>query len=404
MTELSDEHLSRFSASELSLLAPVLERRLPDLVERLTVRLRADIPEYAAMPEDEIAEQADVQLRYVLDELGGKPIAVEHGPAAYGRLRAEQRVPLEAVLRAYRVAWAELWSGLLAAIDEEGGPTGEQLLRASTMFFWMADDYAERMLVAYRQRGIELLVREEAERAATLEGVFSGYLHGAEALWEAAALLDLPYEGMFIVVAAATPAAGREALPGIRDSLSAAKLSSAWRLGPDIEAGIVSLRHKSRLSVLLDELSAGLDVRAGLSAPYTHLGDTPHALHMARLVLGTLTEGTAAIKQFDESPVGALLAASPDTALALRKSVLGGLIDLPEEDRTTLLLTLSTWFEAAGSITEAAKRLYLHPNTVRNRLRRIQTETERSLEDPRDIASIRTALIAHDMIPTPKGN
>ena len=234
--------------------------------------------------------------------------------------------------------------------------------------------------------------------------MFSGYLDGAEALWEAAALLDLPYEGLFIVVAATTPVPGREALPGIQQSLSLAKLNSSWRLGPDIEAGIVSLRTRVMLGPLLHELSAHGTARVALSAPYTRLADTPHALHLARLVLGTIPDGAADIKQFDESPTGALLAASPDTARELSKSVLGSLIELPEEDTRTLLFTLSTWFDSAGSVTEAAKRLYLHPNTVRYRLRRIQSETQRSLEDPRDVAEIRTALIAHDMIPKQGGS
>ena len=388
-----------FSSARLRLLAPVLEHRLSDLTDRLTARLRQEIPLYAAMASQELRDQSEMMLRYVLDELGGKPLTSENGPAAYGRIRAEQGVPPEVVLRAFRVAWAELWSGLLAAADGEGGLSREELLRASTDVFWMADDYAERMLVAYRKRAVELLVRQEAERSATLEGVFSGYLHGAEAVWEAAALLDLPYEGLFIVVCAMTPVAGREALPGIKQSLSLAELNSSWRLGPDIQSGVVSLRTRTMLSTLLHELSAHGTARVALSAPYTRLADTPHALHLARLVLGTVPDGTADIKQFDESPMGALLAASPDTARELSRSVLGGLIELPEEDTKTLLLTLSTWFESAGSITEAAKRLYLHPNTVRYRLRRIQSETQRSLEDPRDVAEIRTALIAHDMIP-----
>ena len=388
-----------FSSARLRLLAPVLEHRLSDLTDRLTARLRQEIPLYAAMASQELRDQSEMMLRYVLDELGGKPLTSENGPAAYGRIRAEQGVPPEVVLRAFRVAWAELWSGLLAAADGEGGLSREELLRASTDVFWMADDYAERMLVAYRKRAVELLVRQEAERSATLEGVFSGYLHGAEAVWEAAALLDLPYEGLFIVVCAMTPVAGREALPGIKQSLSLAELNSSWRLGPDIQSGVVSLRTRTMLSTLLHELSAHGTARVALSAPYTRLADTPHALHLARLVLGTVPDGTADIKQFDESPMGALLAASPGTARELSRSVLGGLIELPEEDTKTLLLTLSTWFESAGSITEAAKRLYLHPNTVRYRLRRIQSETQRSLEDPRDVAEIRTALIAHDMIP-----
>jgi hypothetical protein len=379
-------------------LAPVFARGLPELTERLTLRLRREIPHYAEMPIEDLRAQSETQLRYVLDELSGVVVASEDGPAAYGRMRAEQRVPLEVVLHAYRVAWAELWAGLLAT-GKNGGPSNEDLLRASTEFFWMADEYAGRMLTAYRERATELLIREESERSATLEGVFTGYLHGSEALWEAAALLNLPYEGLYVVVAAAAPVAGREVLSGIREALERAHLSSAWRLAPDVEVGIVSLRTKDTIGALLDELRSRPDIRAGISVPYTRLAKTPHALHLARLVLGTLPEGVGAIKQFAESPVGALLAAAPDTASELRKLVFGNMIELPQEDLDTLLLTLSTWYDVGGSINDAAKHLYVHPNTIRYRLRRVQTHTGRSLDDPRDVADIRAALLAHDMIP-----
>src|ERR1700722_7214647 len=104
-----------FSGARLRLLAPVLEHRLSDLTDRLTSRLRQEIPHYASMAAEELRDQAEMMLRYVLDELGGKPVPSENGPAAYGRIRAEQGVPPEVVLRAFPVAWAELWSGLLAA-------------------------------------------------------------------------------------------------------------------------------------------------------------------------------------------------------------------------------------------------------------------------------------------------
>lgn len=403
MTELSPSaHPAwtggRPAPESLRPLAPIFARGLPELNERVTLRLRREIPHYAEMPIDDLRAQAETQLRYVLDELNGVHVAPEDGPTAYGRMRAEQRVPLEVVLHAYRVAWAELWGGLLAT-GKDGGPSNEDLLSASTEFFWMADEYAGRMLTAYRERATELLIREEAERSATLEGVFSGYLHGSEALWEAAALLNLPYEGLYVVVAAAAPVAGREVLSGIKEALETAHLNSAWRLAPDVEIGIVSLRVKDTIGALLDELRSRPDIRAGISAPYTRLANTPHALHLARLVLGTLQEGVGAIKQFAESPVGALLAAAPDTASDLRKLVFGSLLELPPEDLETLLLTLSTWYDVGGSINDAAKHLYVHPNTIRYRLRRVQTHTGRSLDDPRDIADIRAALIAHDMIP-----
>ncbi|MDT0353789.1 PucR family transcriptional regulator [Pseudonocardia charpentierae] len=379
-------------------LVPIFTGKVDELVERLTIRLRQEIPDYADMDYAELSNQADTQVRYVLDELAGAQVAPENGPAAYGRLRAEQGVPPEVVLHAYRVAWAELWAGLIDDVGTNGAST-DQLLQASTAFFWMADEYARRMLGAYRRRAVELLTRQQAERGATLEGLFTGYLNGSEALWEAAALLDLPYHGHFVVIAAATPAPGREALPGIREVLQKAHINSAWRLAADLEAGIVALHGPAELGPLLDELKGHAGVRVGLSGPYTRLADTPHAMRVARLVLGTIPNGHSEIKQFTESPIGALLAASPDTAGELRRSVLGGLDELPREDQETLLLTLSTWYESSGSVTDAAKRLYVHPNTVRYRLRRVQAETQRNLDDPRDVADIWAALVANEMIP-----
>jgi hypothetical protein len=95
-------------------------------------------------------------------------------------------------------------------------------------------------------------------------------------------------------------------------------MSSSWRLAPDVEAGIVSLR-----AALLDELRSRPDVRAGISTPYTLLASTPHALHLARLVLGTLPEDAGAVKQFDDSPIAAVLAAFriPRANFADRSSV-----------------------------------------------------------------------------------
>src|SRR6266700_1966008 len=156
----------QFSGSALRPLAPILRRQLADLVERLTVRLRAEIPHYAAMDAAEVAEQAELQLRHVLSELSGEPVASADGPTAYGRLRAEQGVPLEVVLHAYRGAWAELWDGLVSGARSDG-PSGQELLRASTEFLWMAHEHHQRLPVSYRQRAMELLVTHEAERAAT---------------------------------------------------------------------------------------------------------------------------------------------------------------------------------------------------------------------------------------------
>ncbi len=49
----------------------------------------------------------------------------------------------------------------------------------------------------------------------------------------------------------------------------------------------------------------------------------------------------------------------------------------------------------------SAKKLYVHPNTVRTRLRRIADRTGRSLTDPRGITELALALRAVRQAPRP---
>ena len=57
-----------------------------------------------------------------------------------------------------------------------------------------------------------------------------------------------------------------------------------------------------------------------------------------------------------------------------------------------LVTTLSTYFDAAGSIEATARELIVHANTVRYRLRRVQEVTGYSPTDARDAYALRLAL------------
>jgi DNA-binding PucR family transcriptional regulator len=57
-----------------------------------------------------------------------------------------------------------------------------------------------------------------------------------------------------------------------------------------------------------------------------------------------------------------------------------------------LLGTLTAYLEASGSIEGAARALFVHPNTVRYRLRRIHEVSGYSPTDPRDAYALRLAL------------
>jgi DNA-binding PucR family transcriptional regulator len=59
-----------------------------------------------------------------------------------------------------------------------------------------------------------------------------------------------------------------------------------------------------------------------------------------------------------------------------------------------LLRTLGSYLEGGGALEACARALFVHPNTVRYRLRRVSELTGLVPADPRDQLVLRTALVA----------
>ena len=83
-----------------------------------------------------------------------------------------------------------------------------------------------------------------------------------------------------------------------------------------------------------------------------------------------------------------LRALGPDGAAALADEIVGNLS--PE-----LLATLSAVLESGLSVAEAADRLYVHKNTVRYRLRRIEKLTGRRTTNLADRLEFEAACVAN---------
>ena len=389
-------------APEIAEIAGSVRTRLPDLVDRVVQRLLAEIEFYRdreVVSVQDLRDSVASNLESMVAQLTTDQPPDLSAPRETGRRRAQQGTPLADILHAYRVGFTELWEAIVEEARRGGqAPTGT-LVDAASGVWWLIGEYTQELTVAYREAAAELLLAGARERSALVEALFTGGTPDRDTLWEAAKLLRLPWEGMFVVVAAEAPGLAQEGLPDVEALLAARGIGSAWRLHPDIQTGVVSLRRHDALPVLLGLLEGGVRARAGVSPIYHTLGDTPRALHYARLVLGSLPAGAPAVAQFERAPLRVLAAAAPDAAGELVRTVLGPVLELPAQDRSSLLGTLQAWFDAGGSAVEAGKRIYCHPNTVRYRLRRLQEHTGRSLEDPRAVAELLAALDALRLTP-----
>ncbi|MEU4170421.1 helix-turn-helix domain-containing protein [Streptomyces sp. NPDC026665] len=376
-------------------MAAALQAGLPELGERMALRIRADVTAYqdeSLIRLDSLRHSCEANAGLILTHvrLGGTPDASSAHET--GRLRAEQGVPLADTLHAYRIGSELLWTEILAEARRHPEVTDDLLVSQSTMFWSLSGLFAEAVAVAYRETAAELTSRGQARRSALVEALFTGIITD-RTLWEAARELGLPEHGPYAVAVAATGTPGEEPLAGAEAALRQAHLPSAWRLLPDEQLALIALpsetAERTCLRILRDARA-----RVGFSPAFRSLRDTPRALRFARLALAGL-EGTApGVARFDDNPLAMVVAAAPAEAAHLAEVVLRPVLDLPAGERTRLLRTLEHWFAATGSAAATARNLFVHPNTVRYRLRRVEELTGRSLSDPRALADMGAALLA----------
>jgi hypothetical protein len=380
-------------------LAVEVDRRMPELIKNTVEQIIEEMPVYGQaefVSHDELGRSVAQNLSVAIRTLRGAAPPDMSQAIATGRARALQGAPLPELLRAYRIGLTQVWYQFvdLTSPGDMGG-----LVSATTAIWALIDDYAEALTTAYRDTTAELMVTHQNRRFALVEALFSGGSATEGTLWDIARVLDLSLDGTFVVVAAETEILGQEPLPQIESRLRTRCHASAWRLTPDLQVGVVSLRHPSASSVIVELVRENMSGRVGVSPVYSGLGNTARALHLARVALSSLPPGVPGMVQFNESPLAGLVASSPEASAQLAHQVLRPILDLPGEERNVLLLTLRAWFEYQGSAKLVAQRMFCHPNTIRHRLKRVTDELGRSLTDPSDIMEIGTALRALSIFP-----
>jgi hypothetical protein len=220
-----------------------------------------------------------------------------------------------------------------------------------------------------------------------VEALVAGGVSDHGPAWEVAKLLDLPYEGSFVAVVAENTALGTEALAGVEARLAPHDVASAWRLSPDQQVGLVSLGRRP-VELVVGVLAELATCRVGVSPTFPVVDQTPRAVRLARIAMQNLAG--PGVAQFDDSPLGVLVAADPAVARDVVQRVFGRLLAL--DDRAVLLATVEAWLDAGGSATAAGQALFCHPNTVRYRLRRATEVTGLTPNDPRHAYTYRVAL------------
>ncbi|XER99959.1 PucR family transcriptional regulator [Streptomyces sp. S1D4-11] len=388
---------------EINALATVLLERVGELAKEMAARIRAGSRDYHydVVPAEELEEACRTHLGNALRALTGQVPLDTEAAARIGRRRAQQNVPLPAVMTAYRIGVKYFWEAVVAEATRNSLVGSDMLVAAASAMWVLQDGITEAMVSGYHDAVAERLLAHEQERSALVEALLEGRSLDTDAVWSAAEVLGVPREGPFTVVAAEVPQIGRQALPEAAALLSRRGIRSVWRLRPDVQLGIVYLRTPRDLNDLAEVLRQHAERRVGVSPSYDDLCRTGDALRFAKVAMRGGDAESGAVTVFDDSPVAVATAGAPDVMARVATNVLGPIEALSVGECALLLDTLEVWFDCGGSAEEAAKRLYVHPNTVRLRLRRIAEHTGRSVTDPRGITELSLALRAVRQTPKP---
>lgn len=303
-----------------------------------------------------------------------------------GRAQARLGIPLSAVLRAFRIAGTFAYEGIIDGVAPPRTLTPEQLIPVSAMVWQIIDSFSDVIADAYTEVATESARYDEKARLALLDGLLEGRFTKPEEFEDAARALQLPIGGPFVVVYGDS-----DAEHVLSRMVTSGKLRSVWRRLPDGEVGVVAVGRNTDLRALRQVLE-GAASAVGISPPVAGLPLIPAALGRARIARACLAEGETGVIAFGERPVSTLVAGAPKLARELAKDVLADLLALPVAERDVLLSTLHAWFADHGSARDAAERLFVHPNTVRYRIRRVQELTGRDLGDPRGVAELYLAV------------
>jgi hypothetical protein len=407
-----------------SLAERVLDR-VPALADALVATIEEQNPGYrtmAVVPRDELWCSCRDNLTRVL-EMIARPSSDRDssdrdssdrdspgsGPAgsrdyydaawATGRRRAVQGMPLDDVLRSFRLGGRLVWEALIDQAHADDLADAEGLLDVATRVWEVVDATSAQVAAAYHFAESDLL-RADAHRMAMLwEGLLNGQAKVTAFAHEVSRILGLPVEGPYAVVVADPGPAG-VGTAGLRQRLAALEIVSVWQTRADALVGVLALRQPT-LDGVLGPVREALTGPAGVSLVVRGLAEADVAYQQALLARRTVVGGQADTAALEERLPDALLLSSPELARQLIRRWLGALLEIAPAERRLLLGTLQIWVATGGSVKHTADAVFCHRNTVINRLQRMQAITGHDFADPGGLVELKLALRAAALMPNP---
>lgn len=387
------------AAVVLSRLCAAVADEFPALMTGIVEAIRAEIPQYVAVPMLEHQRLLEIQLGNLLAGLAElrQPGDRDLDDARQlGRSRAEEGVPIEFVIGGYQIGYRELWNILLtrAAAAPEHGLSELLLARVELLLTWIrlttgvtADAYA--VLLRARQTA------QDALRRRFMEVLDSGD-PASETIAGVASALGFDPQASFQAVC--TPTSDwseerRDALQNAFASLHGVAQCLPWHWQrQDLIAILYQTASTNSVLAEIERIDPQASLGIGLARP---------SLTGARLTILDAAQALAV------APLGCTASFQDDWLLASLHHQRDRLTPLLGKAADTarahphLAEAVLAYGTHGFSIAASAKDLYLHPNTVTYRLDRWQQLTG---WNPRSLDGLLNSVVGMTLYPTNTGS
>ncbi len=353
------------------------------LVAEAVEEVRATRPEMAALDAADVARHTRALLAAATRAIAARRAPTEAELSFVEDLaetRARQGIPIEAVLAAIHVAERRIWAAARERAGEAGVPAG-QVLDARELYDDWAQSVRTRLIVAHRR----------AEASARSSGqdrpgrLLRRLLDGGSAAALAAAEAGLPAAGLRVVVVPAVP---RERAPELVAALRARGAGGAEDRGVVGVVGSVGGELRSVLAAWV----------CGVAGP----GSAEEVPSLRRLAASAAevaaSEGRRGATEVADVAVRVALEGRADLSAALLERHRAGVAGLGRRAPETVH-TVRVWVECHQDAEATAARLFVHPNTVRNRVAALATAT--GLDPRRPFDAVTLWWLSRELAPTP---
>ncbi|HEX6527724.1 MAG TPA: helix-turn-helix domain-containing protein [Streptosporangiaceae bacterium] len=395
----------------------VVRARLGAAVPRMIEVIRHGVAEYADPRRPDYQQRLADSVTYVVAQFiehisqpDGSTADVTAEFRRIGSVAAREGRTLDPVQNALRLGARFAWQWLGEA---DAGLDRRELSRVGEAIFGYLDELAAACSSGYDQANAQADDKREAHRRRLLDALIAEPSPHPDLLASLASAADwvLPSRIAMVVL-------GERPLGPPPAAAERGSSRGAARGGPSFGADVLTGWERAEPLLVLpdpdgpgraaaiDRALSGLSGLSGLLAaigPAVPVGRAAQSLRWARQALALARRGVIATS--GDGPVHCqqhlstlLLLADEDLARMLRATRLGPLERLRPGQRDRLAETMLAWLQLGENAGEVARRVHVHPQTVRYRLRQIQDLFGDQLADPDRRFELQLALLARQLL------